>query len=756
MIYVKNSFSGGIAEGSKQGYQGSFQDGVGLDYRSDADKLQTNLKLKKDSSNIVVGLCKIGIEYKGLYYFYDDAGNIYQRDTGGTYRLVKAVSSSAGQGMVISNDILYYANQNGIGKATNLTNASPTFTDDILKSISQELTQASDATSWATSNTYTVKNSLSETSTDKRAFITASILVTGITFRLVSKGTGNITVTLHDNSNNQIASVTIANASLVNGLVRFSFGGAFAVNGTYHFHVFSSVNDATIACTTSSDLSTMVIGFLRYYGDTDTDQSNDLRTLTNIGTNSYTLPTIITETATNLCSFTPLISSLQAISVYTILMGTGTWTLTVHDALQTVVATASILTGSMIERGGLMKFDFGTPVSVIPGATYHFHLTISTGTSTVLTTTNSDLSTVGFKTHFPVLNTDANYHDMVVYGNKVCIGNGRFVATLDDSGVYVPEAVPLPQGESVLQLESIGDFLATSTWRGATLSGYSKSRIYLWDGVSPFVQAFLDIDGQVNAMKNDGNNFLYILHGTQGEISVYNGAITKLRRLKYVNSGISTFFYPHAIDNLEGIIYFGNNTTSDSSVASMIYSYGRKDRDYPSTLNKDFVISTGNSGTTVQIGCILGISASKFFVSWKDTTSGTVYGVDIIDTTNQQTGASITTLRFDNGDSARQKLAKAMSVRFGQIIAGQKITVQYRRNNTGNFITLFTVDPTNNSADTNMVYKSFAFDASTGADGRFFEIEFKILLDTTISASPTFIGLAMDFDTVPTFQLDEQ
>jgi hypothetical protein len=58
-------------------------------------------------------------------------------------------------------------------------------------------------------------------------------------------------------------------------------------------------------------------------------------------------------------------------------------------------------------------------------------------------------------------------------------------------------------------------------------------------------------------------------------------------------------------------------------------------------LNLEFVISTGHT-TNIRIGAIAPISADQFLVSWEDTTSGTLVGVDILSLTAKQTGYFVT------------------------------------------------------------------------------------------------------------------
>lgn len=752
---LQNSWTGGIAQGSKTGYINSFQDGVGIDYQTDPDYITALPALKKDSGSNVTDLVKWILTDGTNDYMYGDAGKIYKRDSGGSYSTLKTVSSSHGNGIELFNNELFYASDSSIGKTTG---GIVTFNDDYFVTASKEAPDVANDYH-GSANTYTLATSIGEGATAKYTFVPTVTLFTGITIQVIARGTGNWNVTLHDNSNNVVSSNVILNASLPSSatVCRILFSGATITAGnSYHIHITSSVADGTVRTLTSSDFSTAEIAILTVLTDFDVDQSKLVGSslITALPT-SYTVTTSMSETATDKLLFTPTVSTLKAISLlFSInVANPGTVTIAVHDSNNKSIGTASITDGRA--RGTWVKFVFSSALTLIPGANYHIHINYAnSGTApTIMTSVASDFSTAYFKTYFQALQTDTNYHMGKVFSNLLCFGNGQFLLTIDDSEVLKPEALTFPLGESVRCIETIGDYLAISTWRGTLDDG--KSRIYFWDGTSPTFNSFVDIDGVTNSMKNDGTNQLFVLHGTQINMSVYTGAITKVRRLKYVQNAIKSYVAPGAIDTLEGLIYFGNNSTTNSVIDTLLYSYGHKDKDFPMGLNKNFPISSGNKGTTVTIGAILGKSADHFLVSWKDTTSGTVYGVDILDT-NPQLSVNFTTLRFDRGYPELQKHGHDVSVRCSPIVAGQKITIEYRLNNItsgGNngFGTLGTIGDTNagNNVDAGIHYRNF------NLDKLFFEIEFKVTLATTVAA-PIFYQLAINDELEGNFRIDDQ
>ncbi len=741
-VLTYNNFTGGIAQGSLKGYKGSFQDGIGLDYRSDPDKLTALKKLKKDSGSNVTDLVKWIKEYVGDYYMYGDTGKIYKRTSAGTYTNPKTVSSSHGNGIEVFNNELWYMGDASVGRTTGLS-TTPTFGDDYFVSRNKETDIESNVSPTPALN-YAIPTAISEAAADRKSFTPTVSTVAGFVLLINDKAARDLTITLHDNSNNYITSILLTSAVLPTGAayMRVFLDGAYPVTigNSYHIHITASNTGATMRAGTLNDLTTTTLETLVGYNDKDVDIRQASGTIVDFPL-VYNVPLTLTEGNLNRKYVVPTKSTIKGVSVLINTKGSGDWTLTMHDQNHNVIGTSTVTNANLTGVDAYTRFNFTNYLTVVPGLTYHFHLnTSSTATTTrALVSTTNDLNTIYFMLHFQVLNTDTLWHPAKVFTNLLSIGNGNALLTIDDSEVIDPEAIVFPLGEKVRCLETIGDYLAIATWRGTSLSDYGSSRIYFWDGVSPTFNAFIDIDGQTNSILNSGNNILYIWHGTTGQMSTYTGGITKLRTVNGVGENKTMEVFPGAATKYEGLVYFGVSDGTSTTVDRVMYSYGRKDKDYPYSLNKDFTISTGNKGNTVQIGAVLGVSATNYFVSWKDSST---YGVDIIDTANDQASVFMQTLRIDGDIPNREKGAKSLSLRYAPITSTQTITVAYRRNNTGNFTTLGTVDGTV-STDLASVEKSF-----TSADFRsyWFELEVKITLATSGTDAPVLLAMELDVE----------
>lgn len=113
-------FSGGISCSEKEGQENSFRHGRAINFRSDARKLTINPKSEKDSGGIVTDLVKWAerVEDESAIYFYGDAGNIYQKNSSGTWSLIHTAADSSGNGMSYFGEdgYLYYTQDKTFGR----------------------------------------------------------------------------------------------------------------------------------------------------------------------------------------------------------------------------------------------------------------------------------------------------------------------------------------------------------------------------------------------------------------------------------------------------------------------------------------------------------------------------------------------------------------------------------------------------------------------------------------------------------------
>ena len=246
-----------------------FKDGVSLGYSRAATQT-----ISDNTSEFFVGAYKNATVATGFFNGYLDEARVWN-----TTRTSDDYLSGISQQILTTTPYLqaYYkfngdlsdatANANiltGSGTPTYVTNVpfpSPTTRLDI------------DQSATTTGNTYTTPTTISETTTARKTFTPQKDPQKSLAVLVAARGTGDWTITVHDQYNNTIATATIANANIAVGYNEFTWNTPWRplINASYHFHITSTVADGTVTTTTAGDLET--VSYRTYYQFlvTDTD-----------------------------------------------------------------------------------------------------------------------------------------------------------------------------------------------------------------------------------------------------------------------------------------------------------------------------------------------------------------------------------------------------------------------------------------------------------------------------------------------------
>ena len=268
---IMNMFNvGGIADSDYMGGEQSFADLVGLDLHSQAGIIQAHQKLTKDSGTTIDEFVEniIPCSDGNTYMFSSSSGKIWKRTSAGAYSLVyTTVPTSGGAGCLGAKEydgFLYWATQNYLHRIDVDKTGSTwsTVVEDNWKPMNIDQAPLGGLGTDITSD---IGTSISETDTDKIFFTPRSSTLSGIEVYLVDKGTGDLTLTVHDSSNSQVGdAITITNGNLTsldnNMFVLTSSSGAVAgisvnIGEQYHFHVVSTVADGTTGSIYQDELS---------------------------------------------------------------------------------------------------------------------------------------------------------------------------------------------------------------------------------------------------------------------------------------------------------------------------------------------------------------------------------------------------------------------------------------------------------------------------------------------------------------------
>lgn len=461
-------------------------------------------------------------------------------------------------------------------------------------------------------------------------------------------------------------------------------------------------------------------------GTTDVDQTGG-----GTGAADYVPPTSISELATARQTFTPAKEPLKAVIIDVDVVGSGDWTVTVHDAGNVLIGSKTIVNGSMAV--GDNTFTFATPLRVVNANSYHFHVTSTVADGGVDTDAATDLEGAEYSTLYGIL-ISATFHPMEEFLNFLVVGNERYLAKWDRA-TYEPNHITLPAGFEVRALAKFNEFLVAGCYKGATTQEAEEARLFFWDGIEDVFNFFTDVKiGAPNALINSKGELVGV-YGSDG--SVYTGnepfkdvidQVPKLTRGKYVE------VYPGAITNFEGrtLIGIGAATDDSSGLEQGVYEVGRQQTQLPESFNFPHTVSTGTTqGTTLKIGMVKSMG-TDLYIGWRDDTN---YGVDKIALGDSASASgSLETLIFDGGDPDASMLPLNLVINFEALTSGQSVTPKYKLDRAASFTTGTAASTV---GDTRIEAPIFT---------RCKEIEFGFNLASTSNTFPKITGVRLVYD----------
>lgn len=241
-------------------------------------------------------------------------------------------------------------------------------------------------------------------------------------------------------------------------------------------------------------------------------------------------------------------------------------------------------------------------------------------------------------------NKDNTYHPMINHDavQVLYIGDGNLVAQYDSSdGSFTPNALDIPKPLRISALGRLSSKLLIGT---IVNNGINKTQVFPWDtwSVSFDTPSYIDEVG-INAFI-PAHDIVLVQAGLNGNLYSYDGvSLTPIKQIQC--GGVPDFsptktakVYPNAVANYQGNPHFALSNITGNPTMQGVYSFGRRDLNYPRVLNLEVPISTGNF-TNIIIGAMAVIN-NDMLVAWKDMSSGTpVYGIDKRDYTVKYTGA---------------------------------------------------------------------------------------------------------------------
>lgn len=239
-------------------------------------------------------------------------------------------------------------------------------------------------------------------------------------------------------------------------------------------------------------------------------------------------------------------------------------------------------------------------------------------------------------------NGNATYHPMltILAVKTLYIGDGNNLAQWDNT-TFVNNALVFTTDQVISALGSQVTDLLIGT---IVSNNVPRSWVHRWDTWSITTSYNYPIpEVGVNAFLQAGDAEIIIQAGLSGNFYLLNGSIFQKQGkipsnfpTLYSPTSQNQSFYP-AVAVLDNIPLIGISNVTGNPTYEGVYAFGAHAINYPQVLTLPYPISTGNlSNVTIWS---LAVQGNNLYVSWKDTTSGTVYGIDKLDYSNKYNGA---------------------------------------------------------------------------------------------------------------------
>jgi len=274
-IINQQAFFGGTSFDKKIGTENSMQYLRGFDWRKNPSELVQAMQARSIDNGALDGLpVNIVQVITGERFLITDIGSLWLIKTDNTLLRLGDIGERAGVGMLYRDDtdLLYIAGATAI-HTYGFIQASAgdrILTRNFLSAnYSANTTGSYPSIRTGGALTYTLEttSTFDEGNATKRLNFTSDISpLEAIQLNFSDKGTGDVTVVIHDPLNRQIATKTLTAAELTAlipsgiGTVDFSFTAVDILvkpnARIYHAHVYASIGTTKLVCTTDGDLNT--------------------------------------------------------------------------------------------------------------------------------------------------------------------------------------------------------------------------------------------------------------------------------------------------------------------------------------------------------------------------------------------------------------------------------------------------------------------------------------------------------------------
>lgn len=410
-------------------------------------------------------------------------------------------------------------------------------------------------------------------------------------------------------------------------------------------------------------------------------------------TSTYTTTNAINEGATHKLSITPTIEPLYSVKLWVTAKGSDDITVTMHDEANNVLGAVT-KTAASLTNGALNEFVFtNVRMSTKPtAATYHFHVTHATSSSTTIGTgTASDLSDARFESlSNRLVQPNNGLHPAYEFLQYILILNERYLAVWEPISQtnpteleFLQHRLTFPSGYEGTSGAIWTEYFAIGAEKRSTsaTNEFQQGKIFFWDGISTTYNFVLDIpEGAPYGLYSHKGVLYYMAGGAWYAWS--GGQPVKLFQMpntdfEFTDSETYMLNLPHTMAVRNNILLAGfPSETNSTNIEHGVYSFGSRDKNYNESFGYSYTISSGTiTNGTLRIGIVKSFG-DKLFISWRDSST---YGVDIVDTNSDPFGtATYESLIIDNGRPNKDKQATVYKIGFKSLPTGATVTPKYK------------------------------------------------------------------------------
>jgi hypothetical protein len=325
---------------------------------------------------------------------------------------------------------------------------------------------------------------------------------------------------------------------------------------------------------------------------------------------------------------------------------------------------------------------------------------------------------------------DVEYHTMAWINGSLLICNGQYIAMVGYDGSYTSNALDLGKENLATTLLERDGYAIIGTSRSDLVD---KAEIIMWDTSSlSWNRKKIIPSGRISGLVDTDLTLLE----TPGPTSNIQNA--KLFLSDFINMiPIASFpldatggliLNPESVDVDGGLALFGmcdGDMYAQDRSTNGIYTYGRKDKNSPYALNLEYSLDCDYIKSVKKW-------AGAIFVAYRQPTgAGYNNKVQVIDYENKATAVyGSLDLKVPPDLPARPAVWNMVKLLTAPIVSGTSISLKYKINKSGSWITAYLQDGTSSFDDVGETEAVFL----VGAEGKIFE--FQITLTPTGNTSP--------------------